>query len=248
MNEIRRFVEAQGALKSPPQYYVLTQEDGTVLVSAAADDEPAEKIENIMKADLAFVTGGCNYVLMGQDNAGGVMARIRLRQHGVAPKSVASEASSVNGNLVALVGRLTSSTADHFEKLYKRQDDVIDALLGANKSMASALVDAVAEGAEPTKANPAVAVAEQRLGRLVEVGLGAAMSKLTAGQVPGSAAPPAVSMGGKHVRLRELVASKLSDEEIDAIISVVLSAGCGGQIMGALSTENYSVALEIMGA
>jgi hypothetical protein len=247
MNEIRRFIESQSALKNPPQYYVLAQDDGSVLVTASHDDAPAEQIERVLKADLAFVTGGVNYALMAQDSAGGISARIKLRQHGTGPKNVTSEASSVNANLVSLVGRLTASTADHFEALYKRQDMVIDALLGSNKSLSASLVEALSDE-RPAASSPAVAMAEQRLGRLVEVGLGAAVARLTSGGSPEKEAKTAVSIGGKHSSLRELVASSLSDDEIDAIITIALSAGCADQIMNSLTAENLARALEIMKA
>lgn len=243
MNAIRSFIESHAALSDKPQHYVLASGDGAIIATFSLDDDPATNLEKALRADLAFTTGPCNYTLMAQDSAGGVKQRIQLRQHGTAPKTASSEASTVNGNLVALVGKLSSASLEHFEKLYKRQDDVIGALLESNGTLSRTLAEI---GDEPKGNNPAVAMAEQRLSRLVEVGLGAAIGRLSGGGAP-QAERPAVSVGGKHVGLRELIASSLSDEEIDKIICVILASGCGDNIMGALSPANMAKALELMG-
>jgi hypothetical protein len=248
VSEIRRFVTLQADLKDKPAYYVLAEEDGTVVCSAdAGEEDPAGKLESALKGDLAFRSGSAVYAVMAQDSAGGIIQRIRIKAHGTAPKSASQQAVGVNGDLVQLVGRMSQTSLDHFEKLYSRQDDVIEALLESNSGLAKVL--ASLDSARQEGPNPAVSMAESRLSRLIEVGMSAAVNRLGGGpqalpQADGSA--PRV-VAGRFAQLRAFVASDLSDSEIDAIIKVVLSVGAADQVMGCLTTENMSKALGFMG-
>lgn len=245
MSEIRRFIDLQKGLKSPPEHYVLADETGSVICSVGTSEEdPAGVIETAVRSDLAFSTGTQIYTLMSQDSAGGVTNKVRLKMHGTAPKSPQLEAATVNGNLVQLVGRLSSTTVDHFEKLYVRQDNVIDALLAGNRAMAEIIArPGDAEG----ERSPAVAMAEARMSRLVEVGIGAAITRLTGGSPPGAGSPgPDLPLTGKHAELRAFIASQLTDDEIDSIFAVVISAGISEKVLSALGPENLSRALAML--
>lgn len=259
MNEIRSFLLARTRVTPAPTYYVLqrAEEDNglksstefwTLSTVDAAAENAADELESAVRSDLAFVNGKAKYLLTAQDSAGAVLASKRLLLSGTAGKPVNGGSDgngAVNAYLVQLVGKQNGFFLEKCEKLFERQDNVIDALLDANKNLASIRLEHDHE--EQKRQDPARQMAEERLFRAIEVGATALSHKFLGGGLPTQKEVGNTVAAGKHAELRAFLANDISDTEIDAILSIVIGANLGNQVVGALTPENFSKALRIMG-
>jgi hypothetical protein len=243
MNEIRQFLAARAGVTPLPSYYILYRGDEVLSTVDAGDENAPSELESAIRADLAFCTGRTKYTLLAQDNAGAQLAKRVFSMVGTGSAKAESEAATVNANLVALVSRMSATTLDQCEVLFRRQDDTIKALLDSNKALAMAHI----EGMQEQPQNPAVVMAQQRVDRLIEIGMSGVMQRFL-GAAPTAAQPAQSGIAmGKHAELRAFIACDLEDGEIDSILSIVMGAGLGEEIMKALGEKSLSKALKIMG-
>lgn len=240
-NEIRKFLLARSKISPAPAHYVLRcVDDPDFVTTVENDEEAAGRLEEELRAHLATVSGKTKYVLTAQDASGGVIASRPMPYLGSAGRQTEDGGGSVNAQLVTLVNKQSSFFMDHADRVIQHYKEAFTSVLTSNQE----LVRMHAEyGPDAPQDDPAKTMALGRIDALIGA-MGPMVAQKLLGGGGGTAQP--VKMG-KYADLRAFIAQDLTDDELDAILSIALAADIGGQVTAALSPPNLAKAVKLMG-